>query len=177
MSQGWKVLAGITVHPPSRCNMKHSGKPTKGEWKTEGLADSSHPQTSLMIKPPKGTEILDPALREQGFFLYACVRAKSLRLCPALCDPTDGSPSVSSVHGSLQARILEWVAMPSSKGSSQPRDRSRLSYVSWVGSRFFATNATWEAPFPCLSTLNQLMLDNSPFRTWLMLSELKSKGA
>ena len=39
----------------------------------------------------------------------------------------------SSVHGILQARILEWVAMPSSKGSSQPRDRTRVSYVPWIG--------------------------------------------
>ena len=39
-----------------------------------------------------------------------------------LCETMDCSPSGSSVHGALQARILEWVAMPSSKGSSQPRD-------------------------------------------------------
>ena len=42
--------------------------------------------------------------------------------CPTLCDPRDCSPPGSSVHGLLQARILEWVAMPSSRGSSQPRD-------------------------------------------------------
>ena len=40
--------------------------------------------------------------------------------CPTLCDPTDCSPPGSSVHGILQARILEWVAMPSSRGSSRP---------------------------------------------------------
>ena len=52
------------------------------------------------------------------------MHAKSLQLCPALCNPMDCSPSGSSVHGILWARILEWaVAMPSSKGSSQPRDR------------------------------------------------------
>ena len=39
---------------------------------------------------------------------------------PTLCDPMDCSPPGSSVHGILQARILEWVAMPSSRGSSQP---------------------------------------------------------
>ena len=38
------------------------------------------------------------------------------------CDPTDCSPPGSSVHGILQAGTLEWVAMPSSRGSSQPRD-------------------------------------------------------
>ena len=44
--------------------------------------------------------------------------AKSLQLCPALCNPMDCSPPGSSVHGIFQARTLEWVAMPSSRGSS-----------------------------------------------------------
>ena len=44
--------------------------------------------------------------------------AKSLQSCPTLCDPTDHSPPGSSVHGILRARILEWVAMPFSRGSS-----------------------------------------------------------
>ena len=42
------------------------------------------------------------------------------QLCPALCDPMDCSLPGSSVHGILQARLLEWVAMPSSRGSSPP---------------------------------------------------------
>ena len=42
--------------------------------------------------------------------------------CPTLCDPMDCSPPGSSVHGILQARILEWITMPSSRGSSWPRD-------------------------------------------------------
>ena len=44
--------------------------------------------------------------------------------------PMDLSPPDSSVHGILQARILEWVAKPSSRGSSRPRDRTCVSYVS-----------------------------------------------
>ena len=44
------------------------------------------------------------------------------RLCPTLRDPMDCSPPGSSVHRILQARILEWVAMPTPRGSSQPRD-------------------------------------------------------
>ena len=59
-----------------------------------------------------------------------CMRAKSLQSYPTLCDPRDCSPPGSSLHGILQARILEWVAMPSSRGSSQPRDRTHVSYVS-----------------------------------------------
>ena len=49
--------------------------------------------------------------------------------CPTLCDPMDGSPPGSSVHGILQARILEWVATSFSKGSSQLRDQTHVSCV------------------------------------------------
>ena len=45
---------------------------------------------------------------------------------PTLCNPVDYSPPGSSVHGILQARIQEWVAIPFSRGSSQPRDGARL---------------------------------------------------
>ena len=54
-----------------------------------------------------------------------CLVAQS---CPTLCDPMDCSPPGSSVPGILQARTLEWVAMPSSRGSSQPGDRSQVSH-------------------------------------------------
>ena len=46
------------------------------------------------------------------------------------CDPMDCGPSVSSVHGTLQVRTLEWVTMPSSRGSSQPRDGTQESRLS-----------------------------------------------
>ena len=51
------------------------------------------------------------------------------QLCLALGSPMDRSPPGSSVHGILQARILEWVAMSSSRGSSQPRDQTRVSCI------------------------------------------------
>ena len=74
--------------------------------------------------------------------------AKSLQSCPALCNPMDYSPPGSSVHGILQARKLEWVAIPSSKGSSQPRDQTRVSLTApTLAGRFFTTSTTWEAPF------------------------------
>ena len=54
--------------------------------------------------------------------------------CPILCDPMDCSPPGSSVHGdSGYWRILEWVAMLFSRGSSQPRDRTHVSNVSCIG--------------------------------------------
>ena len=61
------------------------------------------------------------------------VHAKSLQLCPTLFNPIDCSLPGSSVHGILQTRRLERVAMPSSRGSSQPRDWTHVSYVSWLG--------------------------------------------
>ena len=57
------------------------------------------------------------------------MRAKLLQSCPTLCDPMDCSPPGSSVHGILQTRILEWVTMPASKGSSPPRDGTRISHL------------------------------------------------
>ena len=100
----------------------------------------------------------------------ACVfvHAKSFQLCLILCDPMDRSPSSSSVHEILQARTLEWVAMPFSRASSQPRDRTRvfcllhgqagsLSLVlpgkppchippikSWLGKMLLRDPSTWE---------------------------------
>ena len=58
-----------------------------------------------------------------------CYAQKLLHWCLALCDPVGCSTPGSSVHGILQARILEWVAMPSSRGSSRPRDRPCLLHL------------------------------------------------
>ena len=62
--------------------------------------------------------------------LTLCVHAKSLQLCLTFCNPMDCSPPGSSIPGILQARILEWVAIPSSRGSSQHRNRTLVSYTS-----------------------------------------------
>ena len=60
-------------------------------------------------------------------FLSSCVHAKSLQSCLTLCNPVDCSPSGCSVHGIFQARILEWVAISFSRGSSRPRDQTCVS--------------------------------------------------
>ena len=59
-----------------------------------------------------------------------------LQSCLTLCGPMDCSPPGSSVHGILQLRILEWVAMPSSRESSPPRDRTHVSCSSCISGRF-----------------------------------------
>ena len=71
-----------------------------------------------------------------------CIHAKSLQLCPILCDPMDCSPPGSSVHGILQARILEQIAIPFSRESSLPMD---WTWVSYIASRFFTIWGTREA--------------------------------
>ena len=53
--------------------------------------------------------------------------------CPTLCDPVDCSPPGSSVHGILQARVLEWAAISFFRGSSRPRDRTHVSPFSCTG--------------------------------------------
>ena len=61
---------------------------------------------------------------------YVMVKSvKVAQSCLTLCDPMDCSPPGSSVHGILQARILEWVAVPFSRRSSQPRDRTQVSHI------------------------------------------------
>ena len=60
----------------------------------------------------------------EGPYLDVCKCALSLQSCLTLCDPLDCSPPGSSVHGILQARILEWVAMSFFRGFSRPRDRT-----------------------------------------------------
>ena len=73
--------------------------------------------------------------------MHACIHARSLQLCLSLCKPIGCIPPGSSVHGILQVRILEWVAVPSSRGSSQLRD---LKSPALAGG-FFTTSTTWEA--------------------------------
>ena len=58
-----------------------------------------------------------------------CILSRFSHVRLFLFEPMDCSPPGTSIHGILQARILEWVAMPSSRGSSQPRDQICISYV------------------------------------------------
>ena len=58
--------------------------------------------------------------------------SEALQSCQTLCDLVDCSSPGSSVHGIFQARILEWVAMPSFRASSPPRDQIRISCVTCI---------------------------------------------
>ena len=93
-------------------------------------------------------ELKNVQMREEGVpfrlgmcvCVCLCVLVIQLRLI--LCDPMDCSPSGSFVHGIFQTTTLEWVAITFSRGSSQPRGRTR---VSCIAGRFFTIWATMEA--------------------------------
>ena len=82
-------------------------------------------------------EVSDPLSSSNWWVIW--VNSEVAQSCPTLCNPMDCSPSGSSVHGIFQARILEWVAISFSKGSSRPRDQMlhRLSHQGnhWVNNQ------------------------------------------
>ena len=71
------------------------------------------------------------------------VHTLSTQLCLTDCNPMDCSPPVSFVHGIFQARILKWVAISYSRGSSRPRDQSLVSRISCIGRQILYHCTTW----------------------------------
>ena len=67
--------------------------------------------------------------------IILCIACVCTQSCPIFCNPVDCSPPGSSVRGILQARILEWVAISHSRGSSRPRGRTHISRASCTGRR------------------------------------------
>ena len=102
---------------------------------------------SLPLTEPSETRM---GMREQEWDLLV---AQSLSPVQLFCSPMDCSPPDSSVPGILQARILEWVAIPFPRGSSRPRDGTQVSRIAGI---FFTIWATREAP-PDLSGTWELM--------------------
>ena len=86
-----------------------------------------------------------------------CIHVQS---CLSLCDPMGCSPPVYSVHGIFQAGILEWFAIPFSKGSSPPRDWTRVSCISCTASHILSHWTTWEANS---SNITIIQINNSNF--------------
>ena len=89
----------------------------------------------------------DAIASNKNFYLLpiimsVCMRVSVTQSCLTLCDPMDCSPPGFSVHGILQSRILEWVTIPFSRGSSWPRNWTQ---VSCIAGRLFAIWATREA--------------------------------
>ena len=90
----------------------------------------------------------DSSDRMHTFLMRTCL-VLSRFSCFWLCDPMGHSLPCSAIHWILQARILEWVAVPSSRGSSWPGDRTYHSciWASALAGRLFTTSTTWEALF------------------------------
>ena len=72
------------------------------------------------------------------------MHAKLLQSCLTLCNPMDYNQALLSME-ILQVRILEWVAMPSSRGSSQSRDQTHIFCISCIGRWVLSHCAIWEA--------------------------------
>ena len=102
------------------------------EWGTKILqaAQGGQKRKEKKRKFPSHTALLD---NHSVLDISIFVKVKVTQSCPAFCDPVD-----YTIHGILQARILEWLAIPFSRGSSQPRDRTQVSrtagglFTSWA---------------------------------------------
>ena len=91
------------------------------------------------------------------------------QLCPTFCDPVNCNLPGSSVHEILQAGILEWIAISSSKGSFLPRDQTCISYVSCIGRWILHHCTTWEAQTHCYMSIT------SP-QSWKVFKYTKEKS-
>ena len=122
------------------------------EWLSDG---SVYPNTCSISWYPSHSAC------EAGLYGTCVVYSRMLQLlqsCLTFRDPMDYSPPASSVHGILQARILEWVAMPSSRGSSQPReDQTQVSSVSCIAGGFFTTEPP-RKPYGTYFLLNSMRI-------------------
>ena len=92
---------------------------------------------------------------KEGQIEFMKVKELVAQLCPTLCDPMDCSLPGSSIHGILQARILDWVAIPFSRGSSWFRDWTQVSCIT---GRFFTIWASREAPGEFMSRISILQV-------------------
>ena len=84
--------------------------------------------------------------------------AKSLWVCQTLCDSMECSPAGSSVHGILQARILECIVMGCQGDLPLPRGGTCLSYVACLTGVFFTTSGTWKPLFVVYIYVNSNLL-------------------
>ena len=116
--------------------------PTPGDLPHPGIKPGSPAlqEVSLLSESPgKPIYISSILFRLRLWVAILCLVAQS---CPTFCDPMNGSPPGSSVHGILQARLLEWLAISFSRGSSSPRNQTQISHIA---GRCFCLWATREA--------------------------------
>ena len=125
-SVGWKRISRHTVFQKGVSLLRAGSRDNEGAANASGwLPDRPGRANRMLLEQRAGSR--------EGWGFSRGLHAQSLQSPLTLCDPMDCSPPSSSVHRILQARILEWVAMPSSRRSSFPRDRTHISYVSCIG--------------------------------------------
>ena len=134
----WKSLAGRSFSGPTLLLVDETAHPNRSHCKNTPLC--------LRVRHCGNGHDRDvPALALREVIVLSmrvCVCAQSCaQSCPTLCNPMDYSPPRSPALGIPQARILAWVPIPCSRGSSRPRGRTRVSYDSHIG--FFTTSAPW----------------------------------
>ena len=126
------------------------------DWVTEYIHTDTHSNNYLYWTLTIGQD-LKQITSSNHLDWCLCEFVKVVQSCPILCNPMD-----YTVHGILQPRILEWVALPFSRRSSQPRDRIQVSCI--VG-KFFTSWATREARGLLRTSLVAHMVNNLPANT------------
>ena len=117
--------------------MQYNGKP---KWPLHAFDYDTYTNFSMdsrYVPDLENIDILMHLLCIRSAFDDVKVKVLVGQLYPIPCHPTNHSLPGSSVHGILQARILQWVAISFSRGSSQVRDRNHVSYVSCTGRQVF----------------------------------------
>ena len=154
-------LTHVTSVPIKGNNLEINMHTVRKSCEDEGRdwADTSASQRTSTRAGKQGTKqiFLHRSQKGSNFFSYfywsiLYLRGKSLQSCQTFCDPMDCSPPDSFVPGILQVRILAWVAMPSSRGSSQPRIVSASLMSPVLAGKFFITTTTWNLIFSVLSS-------------------------
>ena len=129
--QSWS----LSLSMPRQEELFHSTWPIDSKGPSEAVNSFPHKEVQffvgnlclmiLAIWLDSKASLMQSALQTLSCLILSCCFVS--QFCLTLCDPMDYSPPGSSVHGILQARTLEWVVMPSCRGSSRPRNRTRIS--------------------------------------------------
>ena len=128
----------LSLSPPCQDTARRQPSTSQGE--------SSHQKPALLAS---WSWIPSPQNCKKIKFCCLSYLCSVAQPCLTLCDPMDCSPPGSSVHGSSQARILEWVTISFSRGFFWPRDQTWVSCISCIGRQILYHWATWEAHLGC----------------------------
>ena len=144
----WALINQLKDHKGKLISMR------KKNLCLEASSTRSCPRVSSLPACPTNLRLPSPYLHKwvpiyqiPSILLFMCMCAQSHQSCPTLCDPLDCSLPGSSVHGIFQARILEWLAISFSRGSSWPKDRS---HVPCIAGRFFTAEPPGKPNSSCI---------------------------